>query len=348
AAPSTISASPTVPTFPATPLASIHYPYSALPYQVITGQYVRGTQYGYNQCNASTQNQQSLCQTLIVNSLSDVCTYAPPQPNSTIGDTEGIEVSWCTKNGYGTRGIPPGTITGGQMLRTPYYIQIVLFVDQTKINLQAGDYGGELDGWGQDGLGNPIGGMVYTSAFNNQSTLQQTSYWNVFEGGNVVGVKVCDPNGPNPAGYCQHTLDRIGLPYNMPNNAQNNVFESCDSDPMDIPGIYTVNGQTSSYAQPPESLGPITTIPYTPRVPSSSNCQTYQSTALYTDFLSLATSTSTASGTSPTGASNGPGSGSRSASAASASATGSNGAGAVTISLFSTILGVTFSIAFLA
>ena len=135
----------------------------------------------------------------------------------------------------------------------------------------------------------------------------------------------------------------------MPNKATDGVFEVCDSDLMVIPGEYTVNGQTSSYAQPPESLGPITTVPYTPVVPSSSNCQTYQSSAIYTDFASLLaspTGPSSAAKATGTGASN---SGASAAGSSSAKPTsGSNGAGVVTISLFSSILGVAFSVAFLA
>jgi hypothetical protein len=165
-----------------------------------------------------------------------------------------------------------------------------------------------------------------------------------------MGMKICNPAGSNPAGYCQHTLDRIGLAYNMPNNAQDGVFEVCDTDPMDIPGVYTSGGQTLSYAQPAESLGAITSIPYTPRIPASSNCQTYQSSALFTDFLNLASATGTASGSKATITGSGSGnSGTRSGSAAVASATsGSNGAGTIAISLFSGILGVAFSVAFLA
>jgi hypothetical protein len=48
--------------------------------------------------------------------------------------------------------MPPGTIQGIQVLNNPNYVQIVAFVDQTKINIQAGDFGGELDGWAQDGV----------------------------------------------------------------------------------------------------------------------------------------------------------------------------------------------------
>jgi hypothetical protein len=165
----------------------------------------------------------------------------------------------------------------------------------------------------------------------------------------MLGIKVCNPSGTNPAGYCQHTLDRIGLAYNMPNNAQNGTFEVCDTDPMEIPGVYTSGGQTLSYAQPPESLGPITSIPYTPVIPASSNCQTFQSSALYTDFLNLASATT--SGSKPTNTGAAGGSSSRTGSAAGASSTnpsGSNGAGVLTISLLSSILGVAFSVAFLA
>ena len=35
--------------------------------------------------------------------LLDFCLWAPPQPNSTIANTEAEEVAWCTKKGHGTR-----------------------------------------------------------------------------------------------------------------------------------------------------------------------------------------------------------------------------------------------------
>jgi hypothetical protein len=165
-----------------------------------------------------------------------------------------------------------------------------------------------------------------------------------FIGGGIVGMKICNPQGTNPQGYCQHTLDRIGLPYNMPNAAQNGTFEVCDSDLMDIPGEYTSGSQTLSYAQPAESLGAITSIPYTPRTPSSSNCQTYQSTQVFTDFASLAATTTGAKATAKGSGASGSGSGS----ASPTSGSKANGAESVTISLFMSILGVAFSVVFLA
>ncbi|KAG8701016.1 hypothetical protein FRC11_012495, partial [Ceratobasidium sp. 423] len=53
-----------------TPLASKHFTYTALPYKADTdtgGD--RGAQFGYNLCNSTTENQRSLCQTAMVNSL---------------------------------------------------------------------------------------------------------------------------------------------------------------------------------------------------------------------------------------------------------------------------------------
>lgn len=35
-------------------------------------------------------------------------------------------------------------------MRTPDYVQVVGFIDQTLINIQAGDFGGELDPHGAD------------------------------------------------------------------------------------------------------------------------------------------------------------------------------------------------------
>jgi len=81
---------------------------------------------------------------------SDFCLWAPPQPNSTIGDTEAIEVGWCSKSGWGTRLIPDGTITGLQVLKTSKYIQYAGFINQVNLNVAAGDYGGELDPHGAD------------------------------------------------------------------------------------------------------------------------------------------------------------------------------------------------------
>ena len=80
----------------------------------------------------------------------DFCLWAPPKPDSTIADTEGEEVAWCTKPGRGTHIIPPNALTGVQFMRTPDYLQVVGFIDQMLVNIQQGDEGGELDPHGAD------------------------------------------------------------------------------------------------------------------------------------------------------------------------------------------------------
>lgn len=75
----------------------------------------------------------------------DFCLWAPPTGPAAIGDTEGEEVAWCTKPGRGTRVIPAGALQGVQFMRTPDYVQVVGFIDQSKINITADDSGGELD-----------------------------------------------------------------------------------------------------------------------------------------------------------------------------------------------------------
>ena len=39
--------------------------------------------------------------------------------------------------------IPPGALTGVQFIKTPDYVEIVGYIDQTAIGLQANDSGGE-------------------------------------------------------------------------------------------------------------------------------------------------------------------------------------------------------------
>ncbi|KAF8957725.1 hypothetical protein BDZ97DRAFT_1844860 [Flammula alnicola] len=289
-------------TFPATPLASKHFAYpSGIPFKVDTDtNLIRGTQTGYNICNSTTENQQSLCQTSIFNGLDDFCVWAPSKPGQTVADVEGEMIAWCSKPGHGTRLIPNGALTGLQYLRTPDYIQVVGFIDQTKINMATGDFGGEMDPHGADLRGNPMGGILFSNAWTGSYV--QVIEWTNFMGGNAFCLKACDPAGANAANYCQHIYDRIGCAYNAPNAAQDKIFESCDAENADFPGIYTTNGQVVTYKQPAESLGAITTMPYTARIPSSSNCKTFSSAALLASLSTVSAAvTTTASITGPTG-----------------------------------------------
>ncbi|KAF9647020.1 hypothetical protein BDM02DRAFT_3098834 [Thelephora ganbajun] len=283
------------------PLASKHFDYNNLPYQADPDTGVRGTQSGFNRCNSTTENQSSLCQTAIINSIEDFCLWAPPTGLTTIGETEHEEVAWCTKPGHGSRLIPAGALKGVQFMKTPDYVQVVGFIDQTFINLKPDDYGGELDPHGADFRGNPLGGLFYSTAWSggNSNDYKQVIEWHNFMGGSAFCLKACDPAGAHAPDFCQHIYDRIGCAYNAPNNAKNGTFESCQGENQDYPGIYTdSSGKVQTYTQPPESLGVISTMPYQPKVPASSNCVTYTSSAIYAALP-------TVSGVTPSGHSSG-------------------------------------------
>ncbi|KAF9255143.1 hypothetical protein L218DRAFT_967551 [Marasmius fiardii PR-910] len=334
-----IAQQPSQSTYPATPLADKRFSYpTGVPYKADSDVgLIRGEQSGYNQCNSTTENQNSLCQTGFINGIDDFCLWAPQKMNSTIADTEGEEVAWCTKPGRGTRLIPNGALQGVQFMKTPDYIQVVGFIDQAMINIMTGDSGGELDPHGADLRGNPMGGLLYTQQFNTPAgQWTQVIEWHNFMGGEAFCFKACDPAGAHAADYCQHVFDRIGCAYNAPNNAQKGVFESCLGDNQDFPGVYTINGQVMTYSQPPESLGAISSMPYQPRVPASSSCTPFQSASLYTALANVKasasgtpSSSSSVTGTSSRVASTGTNRPSGSQSGAGASSTNGANVGAV-------------------
>lgn len=68
--------------------------------------------------------------------------WSSSQTDDTVGESEAREVSWCTSPGHGSRVIPPGTITGAQWLYAKNYVQVVGFLDQSKVGLDPTDEGG--------------------------------------------------------------------------------------------------------------------------------------------------------------------------------------------------------------
>jgi hypothetical protein len=62
-----------------------------------------------------------------------------------VGESEEYEVTWCTASGHGARVMPEGTIASAHFLETEHYVQVTGTGDFTKINIKAGDAGGELD-----------------------------------------------------------------------------------------------------------------------------------------------------------------------------------------------------------
>ncbi|EJD01735.1 carbohydrate-binding module family 13 protein [Fomitiporia mediterranea MF3/22] len=214
-------------------------------------------QSGINNCG-TTNSQTSQCQTAWINDVDDFCLWAPPQPG-TVGDTEQIEVAWCTKTGRGSRTVPDGTLQGVHFVKTPDYVQVTGVGDFTKMNIPNGDEGGELDPHGPDGRGNPVGGLVFGNSFGAN---QQYHEWTSFMAYNEFCFRACV--GPNAAVNCNHIYDVMGCYWNMPANYDSGVFESCDGDDAQPMGVYG----TSTWFQ-----GQNPTPPPHPQ-PSSSNCQT--------------------------------------------------------------------------
>jgi len=255
-----------------TPLNRKVIPYSEIPEKVDTAAWGRGPQSGTNICNETTAGETSQCQTAIVNSIEDFCLYGLPAL-ANVGDTEAAAVTYCTNSSHGGRPIAAGSIYQAQFTYFEQYVQITGLIDQTKLNIIAGDYGGELDPVGADYRGNPLGGLMYSTIFSPNGTLEQIQHWTQFIGSDSFCLRLCQPGSYNATLNCEHIYDRIGCQYNMPHTVSNNTFETCYAD-MGLPvGRYIDSaGILQTYTQPPESLGPITSIPYTPVTPSSSNC----------------------------------------------------------------------------
>jgi len=313
------------------PLTQYQYPYSALPYQVYPFAVGRGPQSGYNICNSTTEGPTSECQTLIVNSIADFCLWGSPVANGQIGDVEAAVVAYCAQAGHGTRIMPPGTLTGVQFMKTTAYIQITGHLNQSGVGLMTNDTGGELDPHGADLAGNPLGGMVYSSglpSLKSNATEAQAQNWNNFIGSGVFCIKLCDPTVTSPD-YCQNTIDLLGCSYNMPASYVDGEFTSCEGDLQDVVGVYTSNGQTLTWSQP-ASLDPTTTLPWQPRIPASSNCQTFSSAQLYGSNTASPSVTGSTGGTAGPAATGSNKSASGTGTAAGSSST--NGAGRLVVS----------------
>ncbi|GAA6027410.1 hypothetical protein JCM8097_007841 [Rhodosporidiobolus ruineniae] len=308
----------------ALPLTEYTYSYGSQPYQVNPYASGRGPQSGYNICNSTTSGADSQCQTLVANNASDFCLWGSPTTNGSglIGDVEAAVVAYCTNDQHGARVIPEGSITGLQVLRTSGYIEWLGHINLTALNLMANDTGGELDPHGADLAGNPLGGLVYGTNLpsGDNTTYKQAIEWNNFVGSGVFCLKLCDPTVTSP-NYCENKYDLVGCSYNMPGAYEDGVFLDCDADLQEVVGTYTgTDGKTTTWSQP-ASLAADYTMPWTPTIPASSNCKTYQSTDLFPVSLLGYQSSAAASATTTSS-----GSASATGSAASTRSTGTSGA----------------------
>lgn len=233
-------------------------------------------QVGTNRCGTNS-HADSLCQNLYINSATDFCLWAPKGPKAQgIGDAEREVVSYCTKSGRGTRLIPPGTIKSVHFVRTPHYVQISGLGDFSKLFIGESGGGGELDPHGADGLGNPIGGLVFSNAFGHR--LVQMHEWNSFVDSKSYCLRACR-DGDRAASYCKNIYDELGCNFNMPTGPDHEgAFESCEGQDADIVGVYTNSGVVSTFYESQMLTG--APIPPAKAPPPVSRCSRFPSSLL--------------------------------------------------------------------
>lgn len=233
-------------------------------------------QVGTNECGTHS-SASSMCQNLYVNSATDFCLWGPKGPGlQGVGASEREVVSYCTKDGRGTRLIPPGTLQSVHFVKTPHYIQISGLGKLSNLNISPQAGGGELDPHGQDGRGNPIGGLVFTSAFGKH--MVQAHEWTSFIDDTSFCLRVCN-DGDLATTYCKHIYDEMGCVYNMPTTPdQQGIFESCEGQDAEVVGVYTNNGSPSTFYQS-QTLNGSPAPPAKPP-PAVSQCTKFPSTML--------------------------------------------------------------------
>ncbi|KNZ58377.1 hypothetical protein VP01_1940g3 [Puccinia sorghi] len=219
-------------------------------------------QTGYNRCG-TTAKPNSLCQTLFINSAEDFCVFGPPKPLA-VGEAERIAVAYCSKDGHGTRLIPPNTFTSMHYVRTPHYVQITAlgdvnqcpcsFIDLYSPKLTShqttkGEKWVSLSFWvsipsskskscvsrilicvstySADGHGNPIGGLVFGER-------GQFDRWTEFLAYDELSIRACF-NTDQAYRYCEHIYDVEGSRWNMPGNYDTPGFDQCEGDDVPLP-----------------------------------------------------------------------------------------------------------------
>ncbi|TIB96283.1 hypothetical protein E3Q18_03207 [Wallemia mellicola] len=280
-------------------------------------------------------NQSSEARLVSINSIDDFCFFGPKEAGKTIGDTEAEQVAWCTQPRNNARVIPDGTITSAHFVKTDAYVQVRAQGDFTKIGVQDGDYGGELDPHGATGDGNPVGGNITSNVSGSDVSYQE---WMEFLSYNQVCIRACIAGNETfgtPV-MCEHKLDEMGCDFVMP-GSNDEGFDTCEGDVAYPPGVYPVDGGFSTFAQRFTGTYSIDGTPtvYTVGVtetpsaaaftPSSSNCVTQSSIAANNVSVSGASSSSSSSAANPESSSSS-GSSSDSDSGSSGESSTNNGA----------------------
>ena len=85
-----------------------------------------------------------------------------------------------------------------------------------------------------DCTGNPIGGLVFSSAFNN-GKVEQIHEWTNYMSSEQFCIRACK-NAPEAPTWCQHIYDVLGCSWNMPGNYDPGLFEKCQAESGEVCG----------------------------------------------------------------------------------------------------------------
>ncbi|KIJ22665.1 hypothetical protein M422DRAFT_196914, partial [Sphaerobolus stellatus SS14] len=167
-----------------------------------------GIQTGYNLCNTTAEGQSARCQTAIVNSLDDFCIWGLQQPGLSIVST-GVPL---LHDALSLGMVRLYVFSGVQFMRMLDYLQVVGRINQSMINIMAGDIGGgEKNPHSTNNRGNPLSSLVYINGFIAGKEYMQVIGWHkrIFLGGNIFYFRIYDPNSPNAVNYCQHIYSML-------------------------------------------------------------------------------------------------------------------------------------------
>ncbi|KAF7330850.1 hypothetical protein MVEN_02424400 [Mycena venus] len=139
---------------------------------------------------------------------------------------------------------------------------------------------------GADGNGNPVGGVVFSTAFGGK--VEQVFEWTNFMAANEFCFRICDPKGPRAPEFCEHTYDVMGCDWNMPGN-YGAGFDTCHADSGEPMGVYGASTFHQGDAVTPD--------PHP--APSPTNCQT--TSTIGNGFFIQGTSIAASSPTSSSG-----------------------------------------------
>lgn len=204
-------------------------------------------QTGTNHCPGFATDQCGRCQTLRINSLQDLCIWAPSEPNSSLNDTGNDLVAWCSYSIGSTRQLPVDYIGGPEFLQTPDYVQVRGSGNLSVLNIDI-EAGGFAYSYSRNAThpGLPRGGLVVSNAWGESEIITE---WMSYIYPDRFCFRACKP-GPNATLYCNHLYDDKGCDWKMPSLTEP-ALASCQGDSGPPLDQYSLNTTAVELNLPP-------------------------------------------------------------------------------------------------